>query len=72
MTRNLPLITFAIIFVAGMILAGMALVHPLGFTDSEIISWPANNSQADVQIMIDSNSVYYFDLKKNDKATYLH
>ena len=60
MARNLPLITFAAIFVAGMVLAGMALIQPLGFTDRQIIPWPATATQSDMQIVIDYNALHYF------------
>lgn len=60
MIRNLPLITLAVIFVAGMVLAGMALIQPLGFADSQIIPWPATEIRSDVQIVIDPSLTHYF------------
>jgi len=72
MIRNLPLLTFAAIFVSGMVLAGMALIQPLGFADRQIIPWTASASQYEMQIVIDSNAVRYFAERDSGKTVESH
>jgi len=72
MFRNLPLLTFALIFVAGIALVGIAFVQPLGFSEAKIMFWSANATQSDFQIVLDSNLAGYFVEKDIDKTARYH
>ena len=68
MARNLPLITLAAIFAAGLVLVGMAFVYPLGFSDQQIIPYPSVASHSEMKIVIDKNALQYFAERNAEKS----